>query len=329
MPTPAETAYATHPATIPYERVGFGWGAVLAGLGIAIALDVFFAEIGLWMNLGIIDRQTSGEAIVTLNAIAWVLSGLVALFGGAWVAGRMASARTRTEGGLHGLAVWAAGAVAMLTLAIGAAGVFGTGMLSVVGKGVEGAGQVAAVALPNWDGIKEELQGAMDQRDSGGARTSAGAGSAAADDTRLLERSRLFELAGNHFTLESGAAASGEREEFVELLSAQLGLSKPVAERTLAQWDEVWAGTVQKYEAAKAEALRVAEAARVVAMAAAGWAALAMLLGAAAALAGGAYGATCRLRLSGTQGVLHSEVLPVTPLPYSGRGQSGQPYPVG
>mgnify|MGYP007037741331 CR=1 FL=1 len=86
---------------IPYERLGFCWGAVLAGLTAAIGLDVLFAELGLALNLGIIDRNSSGGEIAAANGIAWVVTGLVALFVGAWVAGRMASTRTRVEGALH------------------------------------------------------------------------------------------------------------------------------------------------------------------------------------------------------------------------------------
>lgn len=305
MVSPQSIPYVNTPAPLPYERIGFGWGAVLAGLGIAIAIDILFAEIGLSMNLGIIDLESSGGTILTMNALAWVVGGLIALFAGAWVAGRMASARTMTEGSLHGIAVWAAGAVAMLLLAFSAAGVLGSGMLALVGSGLEGAGEVAQVALPGWEDIREELDGPPLERD---AAALASTGQApAGDDNRLRDRSRLLELAGRHFTIEAGTAPAAEREEFVELIAARTGISVPAAEQTLAQWDRVWTEAVRNYEAKKAEALRLAEDARSIAMTAAGWAAVAMFLGAGAALVGGAYGARSRLRLVDLQNLARSE----------------------
>ena len=330
MTTPALDSYAHVQPPIPYERVGFGWGAVLAGLAIAMALNVFFAEIGLWMNLGIIDRQSSAGAIVAVNAIAWVLSGLVALFAGAWVAGRMTSARTVTEGSLHGIAVWAAGAVVALLLAFSAAGVIGGGMIALVGKGLAGAGELAQVALPRWDDIREELDGALVQRDAGAGAVAAGGRELAADEeTRIRDRSRIFELAGRHFALESGPASAAEREELVQLISARAGLSKPAAEQTLAQWERVWNGAVQRYETAKAEALQAAEVARRTARAAAAWAAVAMLLSAVVALASGGYGARCRLRLVARNVVVLSESMssPMTPFPR--RVETGRAQPIG
>ncbi|MBL8840853.1 MAG: hypothetical protein JNL90_04905 [Planctomycetes bacterium] len=287
--------------SVPDGRFNFRWGAVLAGLAIAIACNVFFAEIGLCLNLGIIDRNSSGGAVAVANAIAWLVTGLAALFGGAWVAGHMSSSRTRVEGGLHGLAVWAAGAVVMLALAFTATGVVGSGMLSLVGKGLEGAGKAAALAMPTWDGIKQELDGALQRNGADpaamGGSGDAATGIAAADpQTRLLDRSRLFELAGRHFTIDGATPPANERDELVRLIASQAGISPAVAERTLAQWDRVWDGGVQRYEEAKAEAARVAEEARGMAMVAAGWAAAAMLLGAIAALIGGAIGSSARLR---------------------------------
>jgi hypothetical protein len=304
LPISAPPLGAPLMAPVRYERLGFGWGAVLAGLTAAVGLNVLFAELGLALNLGLIDRETNGGAIAAANGVAWVVAGLVALFTGAWVAGRIASARTRLEGALHGLAVWGAGSVVMLVLAFTAAGVLGGGMLTLVGKGLESAGAVLQTAAPKWNEIKAELESAMDTRlasasvDSSGTQTQVsgvGASGASAED-RLIDRSRLFDLADRHFSVDGRALATGEREELVLLIAGQTGISRDAAERTLAQWDGVWARSVEAYETAKREAAALAEKARVTAIAAASWAAAAMVFGAAAALSGGAYGTRCRLQ---------------------------------
>lgn len=326
---PDPHAYAHSQQPIPYERLGFGWGAVLAGLAVAIALNVFFAELGLWMNLGIIDSESSAGTVVAVNAIAWVVTGLVALFAGAWIAGRMATARTVLEGSLHGIAVWGAGAVVMLLLAFSAAGVMGGGMMAVIGKGLEGAGQVAEVVAPSWDSIREELDGALVQDAVGAGAVAGGQQSTAGGDTAIRDRSRLIQLAGRHFSLESGPVSAAERGEMVELIAAGAGISKPAAEQTLDQWDEVWTGTVETYETAKAEALQAAQTAREATMVAAAWAAVAMLLSAVAAFLGGGYGATCRLRLVKRDALERYETMNSRTLPYSRRVEPGQVHPIG
>lgn len=87
-----------------------------------------------------------------------------------------------------------------------------------------------------------------------------------------------------------------ERAEFTGLVAARLQISQGAAEQTLAQWDCTWASGVERLEAAQEGAMQLAQQTPGVAVAAAGWAALAMLLGLLVAAFGGAYGAVCRVR---------------------------------
>jgi hypothetical protein len=283
------------PVPIVYERRGFSWGAVALGLAIAIALDIFFLQLGIAFNLGF-ARSMDISAIAVGDAIAWVVTGLIALGAGAWAAGRLATAHTRHEGGMHGVAVWAAGAVIMLVGAVVSAGALGMGALGVVGAGLSGAGELAELAVPKWDDIKGELTGALARGDEL-ELSAAGTVAAPANAARLRDRSRMMELAGKHFTVDAKPMASADRAELVTLMAAQLGLPNDEAERTLAQWDNVWAPVAQQYQAAKLEAAHAAEAARVVLIAAAGWAAVAMILGAVASFLAGSLGTRCRLEI--------------------------------
>jgi hypothetical protein len=280
-------------------------------------LNVLFAEIAVSMNMGIVDGENSGKAIVIGNAIAWVVTGLIALFAGAWVAGRMASARTRLEGSLHGLAVWAAGAVVMLLLAFGAAGALGSGMLNVVGKSLEGAGNVVALAMPSSDAIQDELGAALDRgshvagNPAGGSTAESAIAGAGAGNNGLAERSRLVELAKRRFELDAKPLETSEQRDMVQLMASQLGTTQATAEKTLAQWDAVWQRTVDGYEMAKQKAAQAAEEARVLVASAAGWAAVAMVLGALAALVGGAFGTRCRIEWRANDALDIDRVLPV------------------
>ncbi len=287
------------PAPVPYERIGFSWGAVVAGVAIATALTIWFAEVGLALNLGIIDRNSDVGTVALVNGILWVVTGLIALFAGAWVAGRMAQARTAMEGGLHGLGVWAASAVLTLMLAFSAVGAVAGGMMNVIGSGLSSAGDAIASAatdlMPSWDSVRSALENAQDEI-AGPNATAAETIDAVAAETRYLDESRLFQLAGEHFTLEGSQLSSDERAEFVGLISSRLGISQDVAQRTLTQWDSAWQSGMEQYEVARTEAIRIADQTRDVATAAAGWAAFAMLLGLVVSALGGAFGTVCRAR---------------------------------
>lgn len=343
-------AYAREQHPISYERIGFGWGPVLAGLAVAMAVNIFLAEIALWLNLGIVDTESSAGTVAIVNGIAWVLSAAIAVFAGAWLAGRMANTRSSAEGGLHGITVWAGAGLVMLMLTFSAVRVVGGGMVGLVGEGLSTAGQAVEVAMPSWGTIREEMEGALDEVDAGalasadsdtgteaganaegdadaGPITAGGQQFPEAGETRIRDRSRIFELAGSYFSLDAGPDKAADREELVQLIASNTGISKSTAEETLTQWDGVWNNTVDSYESAKAEAVQAAEAAREFAMAAAGWAALGMLLSAVAAIAGGAYGATCRLRLIEDQAVTPPDrtITPTSPRTQRAEREKAQP----
>lgn len=280
-------------APIPYQRVGFSWSAVAAGVALAIALTIWFAEIALALNLGLLDGSSDAQTIGIANALGWVVGCLLAVFAGAWVAGRMSTARSAVGGGVHGLAVWATTSIATLLFTISAVGTLGGGMMQLVGKGLDGAGQVATLVAPDWDTVKGQLEEAKDA-----VTGQESSGSVPGSEDRYIDDSRLMELAGRHFNLEGSTLTAEERTEFEKLVAARLQISQGAAERTIAQWTNVWDSGVQRFEQAQTEALEVADDARAYASAAAGWAAFAMLLGAVAAGLGGAFGTACALRRS-------------------------------
>jgi len=280
---------------VSYQKIGFSWAAVAAGVALALALSVLFAELGLALNLGLIGTDSDVKTIGIVNAIAWVIGGVLAVFAGAWVAGRVATARTTAGGALHGLAVWATAAIVTAVFAVSAAGMIGTGMVQLVGNGIEGAGKVAAIAAPDWESVKEQLQGQKGLSSDSDA-SAAPDGKQAGGDDRFIEESRMIELAGRHFAVEGSTLGAAERTELVTLMSARLEISPEAADRTLTQWTNVWQSGVERFEKAKADAVAVADEARAYAAAAAGWAAFAMLLCAIAAAVGGAVGSATRLR---------------------------------
>lgn len=91
------------------------WGSIFAGAVIALATQIVLALIGVAIGLATLDPATgntpSGTALGTGAAIWLVISSLVSLFFGGYVAARLAG---RFNGWLHGLITW--GTLTLLTL---------------------------------------------------------------------------------------------------------------------------------------------------------------------------------------------------------------------
>lgn len=265
----------------------FSWKAVFAGLAAAIAVHITLAEAWFGVGLLLVDAESSPGTVVVSSAIASVIAACIALFLGAWVAGRVASAADRTEGAIHGAVVWATGAIAMLLLALSAVGAVIGGSAFLLGKGMEQVVPAAtAVAAPGWEAIRGELDRAIDRRPETAPT---------AEASPIADRSRLIELLGQTFTVdEKPQQTDAERAELIALLAAQTGTTQAAAEKGLQQWQRVWAQTVEKYNAAKERAKVAADHARHITGQAACWSVIAMVLTAVAALFGGALGSACR-----------------------------------
>lgn len=294
------------------------WGAVAAGLAIAVAINILLAEAWLGVGLMMVDRETHPGTVVISSAIAWVLSACVALFAGGWVAGRIAPSNDPTVGVLHGAGVWATAAVLTVLLAMSTAGALIGGAAYIVGNGVATVGTVAAggvagaaqLMAPNLDSIKKELDDVMSERPM---PAGVGSGVTAEADNHLANRSRLGELLVAHFTTEPQTAQNNrDTQELVSLIASEAGISTGAAAKAVEQWDRVWTATVAQWNKAKEEARRAADQARKLTAHAACWAVIAMALGAVAAMVGAGCGTRCRRNLCERRNVPLSSGNPVS-----------------
>ena len=84
-------------------RTRVSWGALFAGVVVAIATQLLLGALGLAIGLTAADTPSGFGAAA---GIWWLLSGLIALFVGGWTAGRLANAPRTLDGALHGFATW-------------------------------------------------------------------------------------------------------------------------------------------------------------------------------------------------------------------------------
>lgn len=153
MTNPIGTARAGG-TEIPIERTGdvatrtgfrLSWGAVLAGLVIATALQIVLTMFGTAIGLAAYDP--GGEKALGIGTGIWaIISLLIALFLGGTTTGWLAGRLSRTGGFLHGTLLWALSTLLTLWLITRGIGAIVGGTLGIVGKTLGVAGSVAGSA---------------------------------------------------------------------------------------------------------------------------------------------------------------------------------------
>jgi hypothetical protein len=167
------TAYPTSVAPNYTRRIS--WGAIIAGLIVALVTQIVLTMLGVAIGASTIDplqEQRPLEGLGTGAAIWWVVSSLISLFLGGCVAGRLAGVPRKGDGALHGIIMW--GTATLITfLLVGTAvgGVFGgafsalrqssgQGAPSQLGEQIKGTLQQSGVDV---DRAQQQAQQKIDQ----------------------------------------------------------------------------------------------------------------------------------------------------------------------
>lgn len=114
------------------------WGAIFAGAFVAIAVQTLLTLLGAGIGMIVVGNQSPGQGPGTGMTIAagvwWLISGIISLFCGGLVAGRLSGVALPMEGMLHGLAVWALTTVISLFAVTASTTAVAGGALSTVNQ---------------------------------------------------------------------------------------------------------------------------------------------------------------------------------------------------
>ena len=144
----------SEPAAAGATRVGLNrmsWSAILAGVVIALIVQLLLSMLGFGLGLAAMDPAGDGSPAASTSSVTagvwWIVSGIIAAAAGGYVAGRASGATQLTVGLLHGLTAWAASTLVIVYLLTTAVGGLVGGALSTVTSALSGAGSTIATGV--------------------------------------------------------------------------------------------------------------------------------------------------------------------------------------
>lgn len=311
--TPAVASAASlvlpnEPVIAALDRIS--WAAVVAGLMVALAAHLALSSLGIAIGAAGIDahdRTNPIEGVPTTVMIWMFVSGLIALFVGGWVAGRLAGT-VPLDSAIHGAITWAVATVTLFLLAATSLGAVISGTFHVLVSGTSAVARAATAVVPaaaglakevvadsapalDWKGIQKEAKKVLGG--NGKAKDGEAKGSGQGGDTSTEDIDELLTKA--YGTVRDGLAA-GDREELAAAITTHTEMSKEDANKMLEKWEKAYGEAKQAYKKAVTKAEVVARDTAAAAASAvsrvAVWTFFSLVLGAAVATAGGNLGST-------------------------------------
>ncbi|RZA25040.1 MAG: hypothetical protein EOP10_08080 [Proteobacteria bacterium] len=320
--TPIE-AQVTANNQVSVKRIS--WPAIFAGVVVVLVVQLALSLLGLGIGASTIDplaQQNPLSGMGTGSGIWLVVSTLIALFVGGWIAGRVSGMHNKVEGSIHGFLTWGLAtlvttyllATVMGGMVRGAGNMLG-GAASLVGQGLKTAapaigdavsGQLSAQGIdlnsitaeaktllsqtakpelqPN--AIENQAERTQAQVEGGVTQAAKNPQNAEAELTQIWNRV----MQNGKSTLEAA-----DKEALVNVLVARSSMSPEEATTVVNRWESTYAAAKVKFDQTKVQAEQKAreagdKAAENISKGAI-WSFVALVLGGLAAAFGGLFGA--------------------------------------
>ncbi len=290
-----------------FKRIS--WGAIFAGTLIILVTMMLLNLLGIGIGLGTIDptqeqRPFSGLGIGTI--IWWVVSNLIAIFAGAFIAGKLAGIPMRSTGIIHGILSWCLYTIVSFWILTSAVGSLLSGVGSVISGTLSAAGSgVQALADSGQQNngqersglivaIENEVRAALDPaRDSKLVPDSAEniAERTARDVRQNVSRQQIESIVNDVFFKDGTIDQNITRDQVVTAIQRHTTLNRQevneMADTMYRKYEQAKAELQQFVQRAEQQARETGEEVAEAASGAAIWSFVALLLGAIAAAAGG------------------------------------------
>ena len=210
---------------------GVSWGSILAGVTAAIAVQLLLNLLGIGVGAATINPQQGqpGQGLAVGAAIWFVISSIISLFVGGWIAGSLAGTRNKKDGALHGFVTWALASLALFYLLSTAVGGLLGGAASVLGQTASLAARGAQAVTPTATNLLAQVSGVTPQQ------VQAEAGDIARDSNFQAFVSGV---------IRNGQVTPQDRQALANLLVSRRNMSMQAANATIDRWQAQIAQTV-------------------------------------------------------------------------------------
>lgn len=134
-----------------FARSNISWGAVFAGVVMALTVQFLLNLLGVGIGAAVIDPGTGDNPAASSASIAgglwYVVAGVIGAFAGGYVSSRLSGRTGRNTGSYHGLVSWAVATMVVLYLLTTSIGALVGGAFNGVTSAAGGVGGAASTAM--------------------------------------------------------------------------------------------------------------------------------------------------------------------------------------
>ena len=227
------------------------WGAIFGGVILVVVVQLLLSMLGAGIGLGTVNVNAGSTPTASSFGIGaglwWLISSIVALFLGGYVAAWLAGIEIRFDGVLHGLVAW--GIATLFTIYLLSSAIGG-----VIGGGFSALGSVTSAAGSGISSAAKPLaQAAGVTPDVVGDQAKAYLQPADPDPATMTPQDAQKAVAQALVTYAKGGdAAPAAKEQVVAIMAAQMKISHDDAAK---KFDDAQA----KLQQAKAQAVQTAK----------------------------------------------------------------------
>jgi hypothetical protein len=242
------------------------WSAILAGTVMVIVIEMVLGLLGAGLGLSTIGPEDNNLKALGIGAfIWWTISGLIALYFGGWIAGRLAGIPRTLDGMLHGLLTWGVSTVILFLLLTTSIGIVIGGSLNLFKAGGQAIAQAApavsetiksVVPTDAIDSIRQDVRGLLDERGRPGVTGN--------NQTQSPGEAQILAAMGA-LAVTSSDNSQARREDAINAIVNNTNLSREEAASTIDGWAQRLQATKQNIgqnlDNVKREAIDTAQAA--------------------------------------------------------------------
>ena len=282
---------------IEHRRIS--WAAVLAGMVIALVVQLVLSLLGVGVGAGTInpaEQQNPMEGLGT-GAVIWLaITALAGLFAGGWVAGRLSGEANAADGSIHGLLTWGLTTIVAFYMVTTAVGNLIGGAVTMAGRVVASVSSGVGKVAPDIMESARARLGQMPGVDVGNIRQEMETllrqtGKPELQPERLMsgQNEDIFMTLDRAFNSAGQAVNAADKQALVNILAAR-GVPQDQAQQSVDKWSSMYQQALNQYQALKQEARQAGEVAAAGLSRGALWTSFLLILSAAAAAFGGYLG---------------------------------------